>query len=115
MALGRDSTLLQKAATRVGFLVGDALRITAGTSAGTLPRSRYASRGETLRLCPAVARSGMRGAWVNYDGPMVDDARMVTAVDRTAAREGARILTYCEATRASGDEVVLRNRLGAGS
>ncbi|MGV0359432.1 FAD-dependent oxidoreductase [Corynebacterium mastitidis] len=71
--------------------------------------------GETLRLCPAVARSGMRGAWVNYDGQMVDDARMVTAVVRTAAREGARILTYCEATRASGDEVVLRNRLGAGS
>nr|WP_018119178.1 glycerol-3-phosphate dehydrogenase/oxidase [Corynebacterium mastitidis] len=111
MALGDDSTLVQKAATRVGFLAGDALRITAGTSADTLPRSRYASREETLRLCPAVARTKMRGAWVNYDGQMVDDARMVTAIARTAAREGARILTYCEATRASGDEVTLRDRL----
>ncbi|MEJ4100621.1 glycerol-3-phosphate dehydrogenase/oxidase [Corynebacterium mastitidis] len=112
MALSEDSNLVQKAATRVGFLAGDALRITAGTSSGTLPRSRYASREETLRLCPAAARKNMKGSWVNYDGQMVDDARMVTAIARTAASEGARILTYCEATRAGGSEVTLRDRLG---
>ncbi|MCH6197077.1 glycerol-3-phosphate dehydrogenase/oxidase [Corynebacterium mastitidis] len=112
MALGEDSSLVQKVATRVGFLAGDALRITAGTSAGTLPRSRYATKEETLRLCPAAARKNMRGSWVNYDGQMVDDARMVTAIARTAASEGARILTYCEATSASGSEVALRDRRG---
>ncbi|KQB84466.1 glycerol-3-phosphate dehydrogenase/oxidase [Corynebacterium oculi] len=109
MALGADSTLIQKAATRVGFLAGDALRITAGTSARTLPRSRFASREETLRLCPAASKAGLKGSWVNYDGQMVDDARMVTAIARTAASEGAKILTYCEAVRATGTEVLLRD------
>ncbi|KQB87250.1 glycerol-3-phosphate dehydrogenase/oxidase [Corynebacterium lowii] len=111
MALGADTTVKQKVATRMGFLAGDALRITAGTSASTLPRSRFAAKEETLRLCPAVSRKGLKGSWVNYDGQMVDDARVVTALARTAASEGARILTYCEATSASGQEVKLRDTL----
>ncbi|MDO5076883.1 glycerol-3-phosphate dehydrogenase/oxidase [Corynebacterium sp.] len=110
-ALGSDTNLVQKLATRVGFLAGDVLRMLAGTSTAVLPRSRYASPAETLRLCPAVKREGLRGAWVNYDGSMIDDARLVTAVARTAAREGARVITRCSAGHLSGTSATLTDEL----
>ncbi|WP_018296741.1 glycerol-3-phosphate dehydrogenase/oxidase [Corynebacterium lubricantis] len=110
-ALGSDTNLFQKAAMRVGFLAGDVLRKLAGTSVKTLPRSRYAGPEEAALLCPAVARDNLRGAWVNFDGQMVDDARFVTAVARTAASEGARILTQCEVLSADGTSVRVRDRI----
>ncbi|MHA2787783.1 glycerol-3-phosphate dehydrogenase/oxidase [Corynebacterium sp. S7] len=110
-ALGADTNLFQKAAMRVGFLAGDILRILAGTSAQTLPRSRYVGPDEASLLCPAVSRDKLRGAWVNFDGQMIDDARFVTAVARTAASEGARILTRCEVLSATGTSVQVRDRI----
>lgn len=110
-ALASDTNLIQKAAVRAGYLAGDILRITAGTKGRTLPRSRYASATRTIELCPQVLRDKLRGSWVNYDGQMVDDARLVTAVTRTAAEKGARILTYCAATHATGDTVEVHDRL----
>lgn len=104
-ALGPDTNLFQKAAMRVGFLAGDGLRIMAGTRATTLPRSHYASTAKTAELCPQVRREGLRGGWVNYDGQMVDDARLTCAIARTAASEGARILTRMNVTEASGGRV----------
>lgn len=105
MAIGEHTNIVQTLATRVGFLAGDALRILAGTSAKILPRSRFAGKKETIELCPAVKTQGLKGSWVNYDGQMVDDARMVTAVSRTAAEAGATILTYCDVTEATGTSV----------
>jgi glycerol-3-phosphate dehydrogenase len=60
-----------------------------------LPRSRRISAAEVVRLLPAVRRTGLRGGIVQWDGQLVDDARLVIALARTAAGHGARILTRC--------------------
>ncbi|WP_151528713.1 MULTISPECIES: glycerol-3-phosphate dehydrogenase/oxidase [Corynebacterium] len=109
--LGADTNLVQKAAMRLGFIAGDMLRIAAGTSSAVLPRSRYASKKETLKLCPTASQEKLRGSWVNYDGQMIDDARIVTAVARTAAGEGARIITQAEVVQAHGSGVTVRDVL----
>ncbi|WP_224400114.1 glycerol-3-phosphate dehydrogenase/oxidase [Corynebacterium poyangense] len=110
-ALAADTNLLQKLAVRAGYLAGDVLRITAGTKSSTLPRSKFVSPRHALELCPQILRNRLRGAWVNFDGQMVDDARLVTAVARTAAENGASILTYCEVVEATGDCVKVRDRI----
>ena len=84
--------------SRLGFLGGDILRVLAGTSGKTLPRSRTVSKKKVIGLCPAVETSDLRFGYVNNDGQLVDDARLVTALARTAAGYGARILTYTRAT-----------------
>jgi glycerol-3-phosphate dehydrogenase len=83
------------ALTRVGFAAADTLRAVAGTPAAALPRSRRISAAEVLRLLPAARRTGLRGGLVQWDGQLVDDARLVVALARTAAGRGARILTRC--------------------
>lgn len=110
-ALGSDTNLVQKITARLGFLAGDVLRIAAGTKSTTLPRSRFANKSETLRLCPVVRQQGLVGSWLNYDGQMVDDARVVTTIARTAARQGAAILTYCDVGKATGREVEFIDRI----
>lgn len=86
---------------RAGFLAGDALRRLAGTPAATLPRSRRVTAARAAELVPAVRRDGLAGAFLAYDGQLVDDARLVTAVARTAAQRGARILTRVSASIAT--------------
>ncbi len=113
--LNDTTNLFQKVAIRFGFLAGDMLRIAAGTRCSTLPRAGYVSKAEALKLCPQAVRKGLRGAWINYDGQMIDDARMVTAAVRTAAGEGAKVLTYCEASEAKGNSVVLTDTLSGES
>lgn len=110
-ALGPDTNLIQKVAMRIGFLAGDALRMMAGTKASTLPRSHFASREKTIELCPMARREGLKGGWVNYDGQMIDDARLTCAIARTAASEGAQILTRMQVTEASGDQVQVVDKL----
>lgn len=106
-ALNSDTNLVQIIAMRLGFFAGDILRMIAGTPSAVLPRSRYASPQETRLMCPAVKRAGLKGSWVNFDGQMIDDARLVVAVARTAAMHGARIITRCSASELSGNEAVL--------
>ena len=51
---------------------------------------------------------------LSYDGQLIDDARLVVAVARTAAQLGARILTYVAASDVTGDFVRLTDqRTGA--
>ena len=50
-------------------------------------------------MVPAVRREGLAGGFLAYDGQLIDDARLVTAVARTAAQHGARILTRVAASR----------------
>ena len=78
---------------RFGFVAGDGLRKLAGTPASTLPRSRRVDADRAVELAPTVRRDGLDGALLAYDGQLIDDARLVTAVARTAAQHGARILT----------------------
>jgi len=101
--------------SRLGFLGGDFLRVLAGTSGKTLPRSRTISKKRVRELCPAVETSDLRFGYVNNDGQLVDDARLVTALARTAAGYGARVLTYTRAeeiaTDGTGGRVTLTDTL----
>lgn len=99
-----------RALVRAGFLAGDALRMLAGTPSSTLPRSRRVGPERAVQLAPTVRRAGLDGALLAYDGQLIDDARLVTAVARTAAQHGARILTYVAASRATGTSVRLTDQ-----
>ncbi|WP_125776968.1 glycerol-3-phosphate dehydrogenase/oxidase [Antribacter gilvus] len=93
----------QRVSTRVGFALGDHLRWTAGTPASVLPRPRRVTSEAVLRLAPATARTGLAGGMLGYDGQLVDDARLVVALARTAAGLGASVLTRVRAERVTGD------------
>jgi glycerol-3-phosphate dehydrogenase len=99
-----------RALVRTGFIAGDALRRLAGTRASTLPRSQRISAARAAELVPAVRREGLDGGLLSYDGQLIDDARLVVAVARTAAQHGARILTYVAASNVNGDSVRLTDQ-----
>ena len=100
-----------RALVRFGFAAGDGLRALAGTPASVLPRSRRVDAAAAIALAPTVRRDGLDGALLPYDGQLIDDARLVTAVARTAAQHGARILTRVDASAASGTSVTLTDTL----
>ena len=100
-----------RALVRFGFAAGDGLRKLAGTSGATLPRSRRIGAARAIELSPTVRRAGLDGALLAYDGQLIDDARLVVAVARTAAQHGARILTRVSASRATGSSVTLTDHL----
>src|SRR5699024_4771976 len=111
--VNRQVSRLNRVRPRLGFLAGDVLRIAAGTSSRTLPRSRTISARRVAELCPAVDRDGLLFGYLNYDGQLLDDAALVTALARTAAGFGADVLTHATASRVdaaadgSGSKVVL--------
>jgi glycerol-3-phosphate dehydrogenase len=102
---------IQRALIRTGFVAGDALRILAGTKSSTLPRSRRIGVSQATAMVPTVCRDGLDGGLLAYDGQLIDDARLVVAVTRTAAQHGARILTRVSAVTATGTSVRLRDEL----
>ncbi|PNV36112.1 glycerol-3-phosphate dehydrogenase [Streptomyces sp. DH-12] len=87
----------QAALARAGFHAGDTLRLAARTARATLPAPRRLSVVETRHLAPALRLDGLRGGLLSWDGRLTDDARLVTALARTAAARGARILTRVRA------------------
>jgi glycerol-3-phosphate dehydrogenase len=91
--LGRDVDARSGLLVDAGHRTADLLRVAARTPRATLPRPRRLGIPETTRLLPGVRRDGLRGAVLNWDGQLEDDARLVVAVARTAAAHGARILT----------------------
>ncbi len=99
-----------RALVRAGFLAGDVLRRLAGTTSAVLPRSRRVSSQRVIDLVPTVRRDGLDGGLLAYDGQLIDDARLVAAVARTAAQYGARVLTYVAASRATGTSVRLTDQ-----
>jgi glycerol-3-phosphate dehydrogenase len=80
---------------RVGTAAGDVLRMVAGTPGSLLPRARRISTTRTLEYAPGLKLDGLRGGNLHWDGQAEDDARLVTAIARTAAGHGARVLTRC--------------------
>lgn len=100
----------ERALVRAGFLAGDVLRKTAGTPSSVLPGSRRISAQHVVELAPAVRLQGLDGGLLAYDGQLIDDARLVTAVARTAAQHGARILTYVAASEATGTSARLTDQ-----
>ncbi|WP_374122085.1 glycerol-3-phosphate dehydrogenase/oxidase [Frankia sp. AiPa1] len=97
--LTRDVSGPAAAMVRTGLGVGDVLRRAAGTPRDVLPGPRRLTAVETLGLAPALRRAGLRGGLVYWDGQLVDDARLVVALARTAAGRGARVLTRLRVLR----------------
>ncbi|WP_033349132.1 glycerol-3-phosphate dehydrogenase/oxidase [Kitasatospora aureofaciens] len=101
----------QAALIRAGFHAGDALRLSAGTPGALLPRVRRIDAARTRQLVPAVRTDGLRGALVAHDGQLVDDARLVVALARTAAQYGASVLTRVRAQEVTGTSARLVDTL----
>ncbi len=97
----------QAALARAGLRAGDLLRLGARTRRETLPRPRRIGVTETLALAPVVRRDGLRGGLLSWDGQLEDDARLVLAVARTAAAEGAAVHTRVRATEPTGSGATL--------
>ena len=97
-----------------GLVAGDVLRRAAGTPTSLLPAPRRISAPETVALAPGLRRGGLRGGLLGFDGQLVDDARLVVALARTAAGFGARVLTRVRALHVHRDGADVRDeRSGA--
>lgn len=96
-------SLRQRAAGAVGMGLGDLLRVQARTPRAVLPPPRPVTASTARRLVSALEGRGLRGGMLSYDGQLVDDAKLVVTVARTAAAHGARVLTRVRALRLRAD------------
>src|SRR5690606_20127828 len=94
-----------------GYALGDALRRVVGTPGSVLHAPGPIGRDETIRLAPAVRQHDLRAGMRGWDGQLIDDARLVIAIARTAAGYGASVLTRVEALDVAGDGATLRDTL----
>ncbi len=101
----------QSALAWAGFRAGDTLRLAARTARATLPAPRRLSAVETRHLAPALRTQGLRGGLLSWDGRLTDDVRLVTAVARTAAGHGARVLTRVRALELGASGARVRDEL----
>jgi glycerol-3-phosphate dehydrogenase len=101
----------QAVLARAGFRAGDTLRLAARTARATLPAPRRLSAVETRNLAPGLRAQGLRGGLLSWDGRLADDARLVTALARTAAARGARILTRVRVLELTGGGARIRDEL----
>lgn len=99
---------------RTAYLAGDLLRRAARTPGTLLPAPHRIPREATLAIAPGVTRRGLRGGILAWDCQLTDDARLVVAVARTAAAQGARVLTRVRALSATGTAVSVRDELTGG-
>ncbi|MEU6600161.1 glycerol-3-phosphate dehydrogenase/oxidase [Streptomyces flaveolus] len=94
-----------------GFRAGDMLRLAARTPRQVLPAPRRISATEARHLAPSVRAAGLRGGLLSWDGKVTDDARLVTALARTAAAHGARVLTRVRVLELTGTGARIRDEL----
>ncbi|WP_214320119.1 glycerol-3-phosphate dehydrogenase/oxidase [Nonomuraea sediminis] len=104
----------QAALVMTGYRLGDALRAAARTPRRLLPGPSRLSAARTRAAAPVVREYGLRGGLLSWDGRLLDDARLVVAIARTAAAHGARILTRCRALSLSGRGARVRDELTGG-
>jgi glycerol-3-phosphate dehydrogenase len=101
----------QASLARAGFRAGDVLRLAARTPRQVLPAPRRLSATEARHLAPSVRAAGLRGGLLSWDGRVSDDARLVTALARTAAAHGARVLTRVRVLELTGTGARIRDEL----
>src|SRR6185312_97597 len=95
----------------LGYGLGDGLRRFVGTPDAVLFAPSAIGSAATRRFVPAVRTESLRGGLRGWDGQLIDDARLVVAIARTAAGYGASILTRVEALDLAGDAATLRDTL----
>ncbi|MFF7097484.1 glycerol-3-phosphate dehydrogenase/oxidase [Streptomyces rubradiris] len=101
----------QAALAWAGLRAGDMLRVAARTPRRVLPAPRRLPATEARHLAPSVRAAGLRGGLLSWDGRVTDDARLVTALARTAAAHGARVLTRVRALELTGTGARIRDEL----
>ncbi|MFI7447768.1 glycerol-3-phosphate dehydrogenase/oxidase [Nonomuraea sp. NPDC049714] len=101
----------QAALVMTGYRLGDGLRAAARTPRRLLPGPSTLTAARARELAPALIRYGLRGGLLSWDGRLLDDARLVVALARTAAGHGARILTRCRALELSGAGARVRDEV----
>ena len=101
----------QAALVMAGYRLGDGLRAAARTPRRLLPGPSTLTATRARELAPALIRYGLRGGLLSWDGRLLDDARLVVALARTAAGHGARILTRCRALELSPAGARVRDEL----
>ncbi|MFF0769179.1 glycerol-3-phosphate dehydrogenase/oxidase [Nonomuraea wenchangensis] len=94
----------QAALVMSGYRLGDALRAAARTPRRLLPGPSRLDAARAHTLVPVAPAGSLRGALLSWDGRLLDDARLVVAIARTAAARGARVLTRCRALRITGPD-----------
>ncbi|GAA2359626.1 glycerol-3-phosphate dehydrogenase/oxidase [Nonomuraea africana] len=99
----------QAALVMTGYRMGDGLRAAARTPRRLLPGPCRLPSAKARELAPVLRERGLRGALLSWDGRLVDDARLVVAIARTAAGHGARILTRCRALELHRDGAQVRD------
>jgi glycerol-3-phosphate dehydrogenase len=107
MPLTPEISRFQGGLARAGLRAGDLLRLGARTGREVLPRPRRIGVTETMTLAPVVRREGLRGGLLSWDGQLEDDVRLVLAVARTAAAEGAQVRTRVRVSHPTGTGAVL--------
>lgn len=86
---------------RAGLILYDLLAAGFGRSNG-IGRHRRISREEALQLAPQLDRTGLKGAFIYYDG-RTNDARLVIEVIKSAHARGAVIANYTRLVSFSKD------------
>ncbi|MDV3220372.1 glycerol-3-phosphate dehydrogenase/oxidase [Intrasporangium sp.] len=113
--LGASTPALSGVMLEAAIRLADGLRVAAGTPRSLLPRPSRISAAEARVLAPGLQWAGLRGALLYWDGQLEDDARLVTAIARTAAAHGADIVTRCSASALSDRSLTLRDELSGES
>ncbi|WP_110180991.1 glycerol-3-phosphate dehydrogenase/oxidase [Nocardioides solisilvae] len=102
---------LQEQVNRWGLAAGDLLRRGARTARETLPAPRRLTATETRALVPCLRTDDLRGGLLSWDGQLEDDARLVLAVARTAAQQGAQVRSRVRAVSVGGGRAELLDTL----
>ncbi|UVJ38964.1 glycerol-3-phosphate dehydrogenase/oxidase [Arthrobacter sp. CJ23] len=94
----RGAPALGGLAAGAGVVLYDVLRRFSGLGSNVLPRPQLLSSQATAALAPALNPGQLRRGFLYWDGQLVDDARLVLGVLRTAAAHGAHMVRDVKAT-----------------
>ncbi|MDJ0316899.1 glycerol-3-phosphate dehydrogenase/oxidase [Arthrobacter antibioticus] len=110
----RSAAAWEGLAAGAGVVIYDVLRRLSGLSSKVLPRPQLLSRQAVGALVPALDEKALRRGYLYWDGQVIDDARLVLGVARTAAGLGAHILRDVRATAVTAQRVnAIDTRTGA--
>ncbi|WP_425859709.1 glycerol-3-phosphate dehydrogenase/oxidase [Arthrobacter sp. TWP1-1] len=92
-------------AAGAGVVIYDVLRRISGLGSAVLPRPQLLSRQAVGALAPGLDEKKLRRGYLYWDGQVVDDARLVIGIARTAAGLGAHILRDVKAVELTAETV----------
>ena len=91
--------------SELGVRGADVMRLISGTPNKVLPMPRRLKAKYAAKYAPGLKRDGLRGGVLYWDGQLEDDARLTTAIVRTAVGNGAQVITRCAVDEASDNQM----------